>query len=198
MEKNIFEKYKTFVMVGKSGCGKGMQAKMLFEKSGFKIFSTGDKLRALQKEDTALGKRVAETINKGEFVPDWLATFLFEEAVMYLSKEEGVIYEGAARKAAEAEFFHKVMTYLERPYKAVYLEAPDDEVTKRLLKRKETEGRADDHEEAIKMRLEEYQKWVVPAIEVFKREGTLLVVNGHQSPEEVHNEILAKLAEETT
>lgn len=196
MEKYIFEKYKTFVMVGKSGSGKGVQAKMLAEKSGFKIFSTGDKLRELQKADSSLSRKISETIDNGKFMPYWFASFLFEEAVIYLPKNEGIIYEGAARKAPEAELFHEVMTWLDRPYKAIYLETPDGEVTQRLLKRKETEGRADDHEEAIKSRLDEFQKWAVSAIEVFKREGTLLTVNGHQTPEEVHNEILAKLAGE--
>ena len=191
---NIFDKYKTFVMVGKSGSGKGVQAKLLSEMSGFTVFSTGDKLRELKKTDTLLGHKIASVIDNGQFMPYWFASFLFQEAVLYLPESEGLIYEGAARKESEAELFHEVMTWLERPYLAIYLETTHEEVTKRLLKRKEVEGRDDDHEEAIKARLAEYEKWVVPSIEVFRRNGTLLEINGEQSIEDVHKEILEKLS----
>jgi adenylate kinase len=196
MEENkIFEKYKTFVMVGKSGCGKGKQAHFLAEKSGFVIFSTGDKFRELKKADTVLGRKVADTIDNGKFMPPWFASFLFEEAVLHLPEGEGIIFEGAGRKLPEAELFHDVMEWLERPYLAIELEISDEEVMKRLLKRKEIEGRADDTEEGITSRLEEYKKYVVPVVDFFEKKGTLLRINGEQTPEATHEEIMRKLAE---
>ncbi|MCK9351169.1 MAG: nucleoside monophosphate kinase [Candidatus Paceibacterota bacterium] len=194
MENDIFKKYKTFVMVGKPGSGKGMQTRLLAEKSGFKTFSTGDKFRELQKADTPLGHKTAEIMDRGSLMPYWFAGFLFQEAVLYLPENEGIIYEGAARKAPEAELFHDVMTWLERPYKAIYLDVHDDEVTKRLIKRGGIENRADDNEEAIKHRLKVYQEEVVPAVQVFQKYGTILDVNGDQTPEEVHQEILKMIA----
>lgn len=193
--ENIFEKYKTFVMIGKSGCGKGKQAGFLAKETGFTIFSTGDKLRELKKADTLLGHKVADTIDNGKFMPPWFASFLFQEAVLYLPEGEGIIYEGAARKLPEAQLFHEVMEWLERPYLAINIEISDEEVMKRLLLRREVEGRADDNEAAIKSRLEEYRTFVVPVIDFFKEKSTLLHINGEQTPEEVHAEVMKKLAE---
>jgi len=195
MENNIFEKYKTFVMVGKPGSGKGVQTKLLSEAGGFKTFSTGDKFRELQKADTPLGRRIAAIMDHGSLMPYWFAAFLFQEAVIYLPETEGIVYEGAARKAPEAELFHDVMTWLERPYKAIYLDVHDDEVKSRLIKRGGIEKRADDNEETIKHRLQVYKDEVVPAVEVFKKYGTLLDINGDQPIEAVHQEILKKIAD---
>ena len=195
MEQNPFAKYKTFVMLGKPGSGKGMQSKMLSEKSGFKVFSSGDKFRELTKSGTFLGNKIASVIDHGNLMPYWFASFLFQEAVIYLPQNEGVIFEGAGRKVAEAELFHDVMTWLERPYLVVYLDISHEEVTKRLIKRKEIEGRADDTEEKIKVRLQNFENETQHTAEVFKKYGTLLTVNGDQTPEEVAKEILQKVSE---
>jgi adenylate kinase len=192
--ENYFEKYKTFVLIGKPGSGKGVQSKLLSEKSGFKVFSTGDKFRELQKADTPLGHRIAKIMDRGSLMPYWFASFLFQEAVLYLPENEGIIYEGAARKAPEAELFHEVMTWLERPYRAIYLDVHDDEVKTRLIKRAGIENRADDNEETIHHRLKVYQEEVIPAVQVFQKYGTILDVNGDQSIEAVHEEILKMLA----
>ena len=190
---NPFETYKTLVMVGKPGSGKGTQAKLVADKTGWKVFSTGDKFRELKKADTPLGRKIKETIDGGKLMPYWFASFLFEEAVVYLPSEEGIVYEGAGRLPSEAALFHDVMSWLERPYRAVYLDVPAEVVMERLKKRKLIEGRADDEEEKIKVRLAVHEKEVEPAMDVFREKGTLLHINGDQAIEKVHEEILAKL-----
>lgn len=192
---SAFEKYKTLVMVGKPGSGKGTQAKLVAEKTGWKVFSTGDKFRELKKADTPLGRKIKDTIDNGKLMPYWFASFLFEEAVVYLPAEEGIIYEGAGRLPSEAELFHDVMEWLERPYRAVYLDVHGDVSMDRLKKRKLIEGRADDEEDKIKVRLAVHEKEVEPAMDVFRGKGTLLHINGDQTIEQVHEEILLKLAQ---
>ncbi len=182
-------------MTGKPGSGKGTQAKLVAEKTGWKVFSTGDKFRELQKADTLLGRKVAGIMNSGNLMPYWFASFLFQEAVVYLPAEEGIIYEGAGRLPSEAELFHDVMSWLERPYRAVYLDVPAEVSMERLKKRKLIEGRADDEEDKIKVRLSVHEKEVEPAVDVFRNKGTLLHINGDQTIENVHDEILVKLAE---
>jgi adenylate kinase len=65
----------------------------------------------------------------------------------------------------------------------------------RLKKRKLIEGRADDEEDKIKVRLAVHEKEVEPAMDVFRSKGTLLHINGDQTIEQVHEEIVAKLAQ---
>jgi adenylate kinase len=128
-------------------------------------------------------------------MPYWFASFLFEEAVVYLPAEEGIIYEGAGRLPSEAALFHDVMEWLERPYRTVYLDVPAEVSMDRLKKRKIIEGRADDEEDKIKVRLAVHEKEVEPAIDVFRAKGTMLHINGDQTIEKVHEEILAKLSQ---
>ncbi len=191
---NTFENYKTFVMVGRPGSGKGVQSKFLAEKTGFKVFSSGDKFRMLRQEDSFIGKKIRGTVDRGGLMPYWFAGFLFQEVVIYLPHEEGIIFEGSARKAPEAVLFHDVMEWLERPYKAIYLDVSDDISVTRLLKRKEIENRDDDVEDRIRVRLSFHKKEVEPAMDVFRSKGTLLHVNGDQTPEKVFEEILEKLS----
>lgn len=182
-------------MVGKPGSGKGTQAKLVADKTGWKVFSTGDKFRELKKSDTLLGRKIKETIDNGKLMPYWFASFLFQEAVIYLPAEEGIIYEGAGRLPSEANLFHDVMEWLERPYRAVYLDVHGDVSMDRLTKRKLIEGRADDEEDKIKVRLAVHEKEVEPAMDVFREKGTLLHINGDQTIEKVHEEILMKLGQ---
>ena len=183
-------------MLGKPGSGKGTQTRFLAKETGFNTFSTGDKFRELQKADTPLGHRIADIMDNGHLMPYWFAGFLFQEAVIYLPQDTGIIYEGAARKVPEAELFHDVMGWLERSYKAIYLDISHEESMKRLLKRKDIEGRADDEESKIQTRLSVYEKEIKPTLDVFKNHGTFLEINGEQTPEQVFEEIMKKMEEE--
>ena len=186
-------KYKTIVMMGKPGSGKGVQSELLAKETGFKVFSTGARLREMAKQNTSVGRKVKEVIESGSLMPHWFASLLFQEAIIDITHDQGIIYEGACRKKLEAELFHDVMTWLDRPYKAIYIDADDEAIIERLSKRKEVEGRADDSEEKIKVRLEAHYTEVVHAIEFFKGTGNMLKINGNNTVAEVHKEILEKL-----
>ena len=60
------------VMLGAPGAGKGTQAKMISEKYGVPHISTGDIFRANIKENTPLGQKAKEYMDKGLLVPDEL------------------------------------------------------------------------------------------------------------------------------
>ena len=58
-------KYKTIVMMGKPGSGKGVQSELLAKETGFKVFSTGARLREMAKQNTSVGRKVKEVIESG-------------------------------------------------------------------------------------------------------------------------------------
>lgn len=190
---NIFDTYKTIAMLGKSGCGKGTQAKLLSEQTGFKVFSVGNRFRELGAEDTPLGRRLKATIDGGHLAPSWLAMYLFKESTLRLPSEEGIIYEGTNRKPLEAEVFHDVMSWLERPYKAVYFDISDEEVLKRLSIRGMLGHRQDDNEEGVRERLGWFHTETIKVIELFRSKGTLIEVNGEQDEKAVFEEMMTKL-----
>ncbi len=190
---DIFDTYKTIAMLGKSGCGKGTQAKFLSKKTGFKIFSVGNRLREIAKEDTLLGKRVKATIDSGDVVPSWLAVHLFKQATLPLSHNEGIIYEGTNRRPPEVHVFHEVMEWMERPYRAVNFIISDEEAIRRLIGRGIALGRKDDNETSIRRRLKWFQEETMQCIEFFRGRGTLVEVNGEQNEQAVFAEMIEKL-----
>lgn len=165
---------KTFVMMGRPGSGKGTQAKLLAEHLGFELYSTGAKTRALAQEDTFVGRKVKRLAEEGHLQPHWLASYFFEEVLLHRPQEHGIIFDGTCRKLPEAQLFHEVAVWLERPFRVIYLDVSEAAILGRLAKRKDIEGRKDDGEESIRQRLEDFRRDTEPAL-AFLREQKLVI-----------------------
>ncbi|MBI2474455.1 MAG: nucleoside monophosphate kinase [Candidatus Taylorbacteria bacterium] len=183
---------KTILMMGKTGSGKGMQAGLLSKETGYKIFSSGDKFRELRQREDWLGERVREEYDQGLLMPHWFASYIFEEALFGVKPEDGLIFEGTGRKKSEAELFNEVVTWLHREYLVFDIQVSDEEVLKRLQLRGRSDG-LDANVEKIKFRLDEYRKHTGPAIALFKSYGRVVEINGEQTPEAVHTDIVKAL-----
>jgi adenylate kinase len=183
------QEIKTFLMMGAPGSGKGTQAKLLAEKIGGRVYSSGDRLREMAASGSYFGKRAQAVMSAGDLMPVWTSQYLFEEALLGLEPSDAIVFEGACRIEEEAWRFHEVAQWLERPYVAVYLEASEENLKQRLLKRQGIEGRADDAGEVLDERFEKFRTLTLKSIDYFKKEGTLVVVNGEQPVEAVHAEI---------
>jgi adenylate kinase len=82
----------------------------------------------------------------------------------------------------------------ERPIDAVIsLLADTEEVVARLLRRAEIDGRADDNEETIRVRLQVYADQTAPLLEVYRSRGLLVEVNGLGEIDEVSERVFAAL-----
>lgn len=184
---------KTFLMMGRPGSGKGTQAKMLAEVVGGQVYSSGSRLREMAASGSYFGKRTKEVMDSGDLMPVWVSQYLFEEALIKLEPSDTIIFEGSCRILEEAMRFHEAALWLGRPYVAVYLDAQEDKLRERLLKRAGLEGRADDNASALQERFDKFNELTTKSLEYFKKEGTLVVVNGEQSVEEVHAEVLKAL-----
>lgn len=185
---NVVKDIKTILFVGKPGSGKETQAKLLAEKMGFTVFSTGVRFREIREEDTNLGHRVRETVDQGLLLPAWLASYLFQEAMLRVPLEQGLIFEGTGRALSEAKLFDEVAVWLGRPYRVLNLRISDNEAIKRQVGR----GRHDsDTEEKVRVRLAEYETHTAPVIDFFRGNGTLIDVDGERSVEEIQKEIEA-------
>lgn len=184
---------KTFLMMGRPGSGKGTQAKMLAAKVGGTVYSSGSRLREMAKSGSYFGNRTKAVMERGDLMPIWVSQYLFEEALIKLEPTDTIIFEGSGRIVEEAMRFHEAAVWLERPYVAVYIDAPEDVLRERLLKRASLEGRADDNTAALQERFDKFTELTAKSIEYFKSEGTLVTVNGDQSIEAVHADIVKAL-----
>jgi len=186
-----FMEINTLLFIGKPGSGKGTQTTLLSEKTGWPARSSGDMFRAFAKEETPAGRKYKNEMEQGFLAPDWFAAYLFQKSIFALAPEDGIIFDGFGRKVPEAKIVIDVLTWLERPFRAVHIKVSDEEIHTRLSKRAAVSGRADDS--AIDKRLDEYRLHTDPAIEVFRNAGVLIEVNGEGSVEDIQADIRSKL-----
>ena len=171
---------KNIVIFGAPGSGKGTQSDMLIEYYGLEHISTGDVLRGEIKKGTELGKTAQGYIDKGNLIPDELMISILANVYDSFGRShKGVIFDGFPRTIPQAEALKKMLD--ERGDKIaamIELDVPEDELMKRLIKRGQESGRADDNEETIKKRLVVYHSQTQPLIEWYKREGLHHHING--------------------
>jgi adenylate kinase len=178
---------RTIFFIGKPGCGKGTQAKLLAAKTDWTILASGAQFRAIAKEDTPVGRKVKEENDIGLLQPHWFAMYLFLKSLFGVKDKDNVIFDGFNRKVMEAQLVLDALHWLGRPFTVLHIAVSDEVVEKRLALRKEIEGRADDN--AVDERLKEYHQHTTPAIELFRNAGVLIDINGEQTPEEINAEV---------
>jgi adenylate kinase len=182
-----------FFFVGRIASGKETQSRQLAEKLGFQIFMTGQRFRDIVASGSLLGNRIKADYEKGLLMPSWVANYMFQEFLFNLPPTEGAIFEGSGRDVDQAKVIDEVATWLGREYTVLNLDVSEEEVIKRSLLR----GRdaTDKDESVIRMRLAEYNRLTKPAIEYFQSIGKCIDINGEQSPEGVHEEVMKKVNE---
>lgn len=185
---------KTFILMGRPGCGKGKQARLLSEKTGFGIFSTGARFREIAAQENQLGKKVGEIMNSGALMPNWFASFLFQEKIFSLDVNDGVIFEGVGRMEPEAKLFSEISFWLERDFRVLHLNVSEAVVKERISKRLEREGRVDDDPLKLQTRFDEYEKHTVPALNYFRSIGKVIEIDGEPTPDAVFEEIWSKVS----
>jgi adenylate kinase len=185
---------KTILFLGPTGSGKGVQSKLLTEKLGYEVYSTGGRYRELRIGESDLAKRIREEYDLGLLMPPWFSTFLFEEATLYRPLSKGIIHESTAKTLPEAQQFDEVMAWLRRPYVVFYLQITEEESMKRQMIRKEAGHRPDsDTEEKIRTRFKEYNEKTAPAADFFRSKGKMIELDGMRSVEEIHADVLKHL-----
>lgn len=188
---------RTVLLLGRPGSGKGTQTELLAKRLGWKTLSSGNTFRALRDSEGVLGARVRATYDAGLLFPHWFPTYLFQNSVLNMAPEEGIICEGFSRSLEQAESFHEVLSWLGRQYVVINLDVSEEEAMRRQLGRHKVDARPDsDSPEKIKVRFAEYTKLTEPVIAYFREKGTLIEVNGEQTPDQIAEEIFNTIKEQ--
>lgn len=181
------------VLFGKPGAGKGTQAEFLKTQYGLIHISTGDVFRYNIKNETELGKLAQSYMDQGDLVPDSVTINMLEAEVEKNSEAKGFIFDGFPRTTAQAEALDAFLDKKNMQVTAtIALEATDDELVERLLKRGETSGRSDDQDESkIRNRFDEYNHKTAPLRSFYTDQDKFHSVNGIGSIDEITERLTA-------
>ena len=194
---------KTYIFIGRSGCGKGTQVEKLAEyltangiintDHPWLRIETGARFRQIVETGGYTAKMLKAGMEKGERLPDnfaiWTWTgFLFDQ----FTGIEHIFCDGCPRSLVEAKALDLLFKFYQREKPTViYIDVSREETKTRLLKR----GRADDQSDDIDRRLDWFDRDVLPAVEYYEQNPDYEFhrINGEQSVEAVHQELLASL-----
>ncbi len=209
------------ILLGPPGAGKGTQARRLVEERGMVQLSTGDMLRDARKSGTAMGKIVADVMDRGDLVTDEIVIGLIEEQLTGESGG-GFIFDGFPRTLAQADALGKLMEKTGQTLDAVIeMQVDDNTLVARIIARStcgdcgesysdvskpipsdgkcskcgasDFKRRADDNEESLKQRLMEYYKKTSPLLGYYYAKGDLRPVDGLAEIDKVAVAIAAAL-----
>lgn len=179
---------KNIVIFGAPGAGKGTQSDFIVERYGLTHISTGDLLRKEIADQTPLGKRIKSIMDAGQLVNDDIVIEMIDNAIAH--DNNGILFDGFPRNVAQAEILDKLLSKHGRSLTCmVHLDAPREELVRRMLERAKISGRSDDNEETIKHRLVEYENKTLPVASYYAKQNKEVIINGLGDIKHISEEI---------
>ena len=211
------------ILLGPPGAGKGTQASRLEDEHGMIQLSTGDMLRAAVKAGTEVGLKAKALMDAGELVPDEVVSGIIGDKLDELGPDQGVIFDGYPRTAAQAESLDEILSARGRKlFRVVELEVDEDALVTRITGRftcgncgegyhdtfklpakegvcyvcgsSEFKRRPDDTEETVRTRMQEYRGKTAPILPIYEARDLVSKVDGMGSMEAVSDAIEAVLS----
>lgn len=205
---------RCIVLFGKAGSGKGTEAEKLSHELGFLHISTGDLLREEVAKKSPIGMKVESIMNQGNFPADELIFEILNKRLESPDAAKGVLLDGVPRTLNQL----KHLDHLPLDCRYILIDVPDEILTRRITGRYSCEEcgmiynkfapdfpnrctrcggllvqRKDDTIETLQKRLAVYKEMTAPVVRAIEERGSLHVVNGDQTPEAVHQQILTIL-----
>ncbi len=182
------------ILLGPPGAGKGTQATRLAQRYGVPAISTGDIFRANVSGDTELGRSAQAYMSAGALVPDEVTNAMVADRLSQDDVVSGFLLDGYPRNPEQAVELDMMLGGLGFTLDAaIEITADVDEVTERLLRRAQIEGRADDTEPVIRTRLEVYGVATAPLTAFYAGRGLLVQVDGLGDIDSVTERLVAAL-----
>lgn len=189
---------QAFLFLGRSGCGKGTQAKLLadFLKSQNKeiiYVETGSQFREFVKSSNYSGELAGNILKEGHLIPVFLPIWIWGGIfVNNFTGKEDLVLDGLCRRKEESIALESAFDFynINKP-NIILINVSKEWSHTRMMER----SRADDTPEKIQNRLDWYDKDVVPSIEYFKGKDkfNFIEINGEQTIDKVHDDIIKML-----
>lgn len=189
-----------FVFFGPMGAGKGTQVELFekyLEQQGKKVLhiTSGAIFREITNSDNYTGKLLKEKLDAGNIMPSIVTnTLTLSKVINEYTGNEAIVFDGYPRSIEQSQALIDMLSVygVDNP-QLVMINVSEEESLQRQLLR----GRADDTDESkIKKRHAWYKEFVEPAVDHFRNNlpnAPWHDINGEQSVEEVHNDVLTAL-----
>jgi len=215
---------KYYVLLGSPGAGKGTQAQLISKKLGLPHISSGDIFRENIKNQTELGIKAKNYIDRGELVPDDITISMIRDRISHPDCSAGALLDGFPRTPAQAEALDEMLKEFNGKVDLVpYIEVPEEVLISRLTGRwtcraeghvfhekfnppkvagicdydgSELYQREDDKVETVTNRIQVYTSQTMPLINYYQNNNVLVRVDGTKSIEEVMVDLLVALSKE--
>ena len=175
------------LVVGGPGSGKGMLSDKLVAECGMGHVSCGDMLRAEVAANTPIGQQAKEIMEKGELLPSSMITTMLRRQLRGAGGRR-LLLDGFPRSRQNAIDFE---AQCGRPELALNLVCSEEIMLQRIMKRAQSEGRADDTHETALRRIQVFRESGEPTIE-WLREAKVPIIELDCSgtPEDVWSQLL--------
>jgi adenylate kinase len=206
------------VLLGPPGSGKGTQAKRIGQSRGICHLATGDILRAATASGSEFGLRVKDIMDSGQLVPDDVIVEMIGRRIVEPECRPGFVLDGFPRTVPQAQALDELLAQRDLGLDHVILiEVAEAALIDRLAGRfacarcgasyherfhrprrdgvcdvcgsREFVRRPDDRPEAVKARLEVYDRQTAPLLPYYRSRGILRVVEGMGPIAEVERQI---------
>jgi len=208
------------IFIGPPGSGKGTQAEMLAEKLGLMHIGSSDIIREkLETLPSAERARVEGPFNSGGLIPsDVISKWVIEKLEKVKSIDgKGLVLDGSPRTLPEAQDLDQYLSQSPWEVSILFLAINSHESTFRREHRRVCQNCRhslvynDDNakltecpkcggtlgvrtdEKALAKRWQTYEELTLPVIDYFRQKGVLKEINGSQSVEAVHRDVLKAL-----
>src|SRR5215472_1209342 len=186
-------RYRTILLFGAPGAGKGTQGKILGTIPNFFHCACGDVFRSL-KTDSPTGKVFLEYSSRGQLVPDQPTIDLWRNFIETSTKtgrfhpqQDTLVLDGIPRNAHQAQMLKDTLDVVG----IFYLRCTEEEqLVQRLQRRALKENRLDDANlDVIRQRLKTYERESKPVLDYYGKK-LLRRINADQSPAKVLFDLL--------
>ena len=165
-------RYKTILLFGAPGSGKGTQGKIIGTIPGFMHSSTGDIFRSLDLQSD-VGRKFWEYAGRGQLVPDEFTIDLWKQYIKGLEyinqfhpENEFLVLDGLPRNCTQKRLLDDSLEVLG----VIYLRAEKAKMVERLRRRALKENRFDDaSDEVISRRMDVFEKETRPVLDLYPK-----------------------------
>ena len=212
------------ILLGPPGAGKGTQASGIVDRYKVPQITTGDIFRKNIKENTELGRKAKEYMDKGLLVPDELVVAIVEDRLKEADASEGFLLDGFPRTENQAQALDTALEKMDTKLdKVINIEVDKSILVGRAVGRRickncgatyhiefnkpKQEGicdlcqgelfqRSDDTEETVSKRIEVYLNETQPLIDYYTKKDILVTIDGQQDINKVLEDIVSALGSE--